>query len=150
PLAFAVGFGDFHSSHRGGRIRPAQELGADGFPMPLQVLSQLLCGHPVDTRRASVAFYRKQRSPSVERADDLFHQFLVRRFLWGGRRTGTLGFSAPGACGDFIAWASVCQTGVVTAVVASRCFGKPYLIHCSSFPLSFVLLLFVLRSSQLS
>lgn len=32
--------------------------------------------------------------------------------------------STPLACGGFPAWASVCQSGVVTAVVTSRCFRR--------------------------
>src|SRR6185503_6874642 len=107
-------------------VSACQELGADFLPVPLQVFSQLFCRHPIDPRRASVAFDRKPRSPSVKRADDLFHQFLIRRFLWVGRRSWTLGSLAPNACGDFIAWTLVCRPGVVTVVVAPRRFGEPF------------------------
>ena len=92
--------------------------------MRFQVRSELARLHPVDPRRALVAFYRFQRPLVIPRLDGLFHQLLVHRSLSKGPRKFRLLTAAIPAYDGFIvpAWALLVAT--VFAVLGFQVFSR--------------------------
>ena len=60
---------------------PASSLVRMLSPMRPNMVAQLSRGHPVDARRALIAFNRLPGHSGVLLADHLFHQFLMHCFL---------------------------------------------------------------------
>lgn len=116
-------------------------------PMPLEMPSQLLCRHVVDSRSALVAHDRPQRCRHVLAPDDFFHQSLVHRFLSGFH----VAFHLP-SCAVVLdglhPWASLRPKG------GDRCCRALRLLEARAsgnrLPLALFFYLSALRSSRLS
>ena len=76
-----LGLGYFHPPHRTWDVCPAFQFAADALPVLADMVAQLCHGHPVDPRRARVAFHSTPCRRGILRPDHLLHQFLVHRFL---------------------------------------------------------------------
>ena len=90
-----------HPPHRLRRVAAREEPGPYLGPVGLQVIAQLVDGHPVDAGRPLVAPDTRQRLLQVAGLDDRLHRRLLpsrRAFGFGTRRAGfgPLGVGAPG------------------------------------------------------